>query len=69
VGIHPNTEFVNVEKNSEGFIKTDRWMETSEKGIYAAGDCSDTPIWQLVAAVRDGAIAATAANEYIETLK
>ncbi|MDY9924928.1 thioredoxin-disulfide reductase [Methanosarcina sp.] len=69
VGIHPNTEFVNVEKNSEGFIKTDRWMETSEKGIYAAGDCSDTLIWQLVTAVRDGAIAATAANEYIETLK
>ncbi|MCC4770020.1 thioredoxin-disulfide reductase [Methanosarcina sp. DH2] len=69
VGIHPNTEFINVQKNSEGFIKTDRWMETSEKGIYAAGDCSDTLIWQLVAAVRDGAIAATAANEYIETLK
>ncbi|WP_440945234.1 thioredoxin-disulfide reductase [Methanosarcina sp. T3] len=69
VGIQPNTEFVNVEKNDEGFIKTDRWMETSEKGIYAAGDCRDTPIWQLVAAVRDGAIAATAANEYIESLK
>lgn len=69
VGIHPNTEFVNVEKDSEGFIKTDRWMETSEKGIYAAGDCSDTPIWQLVAAVRDGAIAATAAYEYIEKIK
>ncbi|AKB35964.1 Thioredoxin reductase [Methanosarcina siciliae C2J] len=69
VGIRPNTEFVNVEKNNEGFIMTDRWMETSEKGIYAAGDCHDTPIWQLVAAVRDGAIAATAANEYIESLK
>ncbi|MDQ1276252.1 MAG: thioredoxin reductase [Euryarchaeota archaeon] len=69
VGIHPNTEFVNVEKDSEGFIKTDRWMETSEKGIYAAGDCRDTPIWQLVAAVRDGAIAATAAYEYIEKIK
>ena len=69
VGIHPNTEFVNVEKDSEGFINTDRWMETSEKGIYAAGDCSNTPIWQLVAAVRDGAIAATAAYEYIEGIK
>lgn len=69
VGIHPNTEFVNVEKNGEGFIKTDRWMETSEKGIYAAGDCRDTPIWQLVAAVRDGAVAATAAYEYIEKIK
>ncbi|AKB79451.1 Thioredoxin reductase [Methanosarcina horonobensis HB-1 = JCM 15518] len=69
VGIHPNTEFVNVEKDTEGFIKTDRWMETSEKGIYAAGDCSYTPIWQLVAAVRDGAVAATAAYEYIEKMK
>lgn len=68
VGIHPNTEFVSVDKNNEGFIKTGRWMETSEKGIYAAGDCRDTPIWQLVAAVSDGAIAATAANEYIESL-
>ncbi|MDM7920227.1 MAG: thioredoxin-disulfide reductase, partial [Methanosarcina sp.] len=66
VGINPNTEFVNVEKDDEGFIRTNRWMETSEKGIYAAGDCRDTPIWQLVAAVRDGAIAATAAYEYIE---
>lgn len=69
VGIHPNTEFINVEKDSEGFIRTDLWMETSEKGIYAAGDCRDTPIWQLVAAVRDGAIAATAAYEYIEKIK
>jgi len=69
VGIHPNTEIVNVEKDEEGFIKTDRSLETSEKGIYAVGDCRDTPIWQLVAAVRDGALAATAANEYIEKLK
>ncbi len=58
-----------MEKDTEGFIKTDRWMETSEKGIYAAGDCSYTPIWQLVAAVRDGAVAATAAYEYIEKMK
>lgn len=69
VGIHPNTEIVNVEKDEEGFIKTGRSLETSEKGIYAVGDCRDTPIWQLVAAVRDGALAATAANEYIEKLK
>lgn len=69
VGIHPNTEIVNVNKDEEGFIKTDRSLETSEKGIYAVGDCRDTNIWQLVAAVRDGALAATAANEYIENLK
>jgi thioredoxin reductase (NADPH) len=69
VGIHPNTEIINVEKDDEGFIKTDRFLETSTKGIYAVGDCRDTPIWQLVAAVRDGALAATAANMYIENSK
>lgn len=69
VGIHPNTEIVDVEKDAEGFIKTDRSLETSEKGIFAAGDCRDTNIWQLVSAVRDGALAATAANEYLESLK
>jgi thioredoxin reductase (NADPH) len=69
VGIHPNTEIIDVEKDREGFIRTDRFLETSKKGIYAVGDCRDTPIWQLVAAVRDGALAATSANEYIESLK
>jgi len=69
VGIHPNTEIVNVEKDGEGFIKTSSSLETSERGIYAAGDCRDTSMWQLVAAVRDGALAATAAYEYIESLK
>lgn len=69
VGIHPNTEIIDVEKDKEGFIRTDRFLETSKKGTYAVGDCRDTPIWQLVAAVRDGALAATSANEYIESLK
>jgi thioredoxin reductase (NADPH) len=69
VGIHPNTEITDVEKDKEGFIRTDRFLETSMKGVYAVGDCRDTPIWQLVAAVRDGALAANSANEYIESLK
>lgn len=69
IGIHPNTEIVAVDKDSNGFIKTGRWMETSEKGVYAIGDCRDTPIWQLVTAVSDGAVAATAVNEYIQGLE
>lgn len=69
VGIHPNTEIIDVEKDEEGFIRTNRFLETSEKGIYAVGDCSDTPIWQLVAAVRDGALAATTASVYVDSFK
>jgi thioredoxin reductase (NADPH) len=69
VGIHPNTEIVNVDKNEAGFIRTSSSLETSEAGIYAAGDCRDTLIWQLVAAVRDGALAATAVYKYIDSFK
>ncbi|MGB9928206.1 MAG: thioredoxin-disulfide reductase [Methanosarcina sp.] len=69
VGIHPNTELVNVEKDKEGFIKTNELLETSEEGIYAVGDCRDTPFWQVVGAVRDGALAATSVYEYIQKLK
>jgi thioredoxin reductase (NADPH) len=68
IGIHPNTEIANVEKNEDGYIKTNSLLETSEKGVYAAGDCRDTNIWQVVAAVRDGALAASSAHEYIESL-
>jgi len=69
IGIHPNTEFIDVKKNSSGFILTNEKLETSIPGIYAAGDCRDTSIWQVVTAVADGAVAAVSAHEYIMNLE
>jgi thioredoxin reductase (NADPH) len=66
VGINPSTDFVDVEKDEKGFIKTNQRMETSVKGIFAAGDCRTTPLLQVSTAVGDGAIAAFCAGEYIE---
>jgi thioredoxin reductase (NADPH) len=66
VGINPKTDFVDVEKDENGFIKTNQRMETSVPGIYAAGDCRTTPLWQVSTAVGDGAIAAFVAQEHIE---
>jgi thioredoxin reductase (NADPH) len=62
VGVQPNTDFLKglVETDERGFIKTDDWMRTSEKGIYAAGDCRLKPLLQIVTAVSDGATAAFA---------
>ena len=62
VGVKPNTDFLKglVETDERGFIKTDDWMRTSEKGIYAAGDCRLKPLLQIVTAVSDGATAAFA---------
>ena len=69
VGILPNSGFVDVNKDESGFIQTDENMETSVKGIYAAGDCRVTPLRQVTTAVGDGAIAAFSAEKYISRMK
>jgi len=69
VGINPNTDFVDVDKDDSGFIKTNQKMETSVDGIFAAGDCRTTPLLQVATAVGDGAIAAYTAASYIEGLE
>ena len=66
VGINPTTDFVDVDKDEGGFIKTNHRMETSIPGIYAAGDCRTTPLLQVVTAAGDGATAAFMAESYIE---
>ena len=66
VGINPTTDFVDADKDDKGFIKTNQKMETSLPGIYAAGDCRDTPLLQVATAVGDGAIAAYCAEAFIE---
>ncbi len=67
VGIEPNAEFARgvVETLSGGWIVTDRKMETSVEGIFAAGDVRDTFLRQVVTAAGDGASASMAAYAYI----
>ena len=69
VGITPETGFIDVKKNEGGFIITNDRMETSMKGVFAAGDCRNTPLRQVATAVGDGAIAAISAEEYISHLE
>lgn len=67
IGREANTnlagKYVRLDKN--GFIVTDRYMQTGVKGIFAAGDVRDTPLRQVVTAASDGAVAATSAIHYI----
>ncbi len=67
VGILPRTELVKdrVELDEGGFIVTDRNMQTSVPGVFAAGDIRNTPLRQVVTACADGAVAATKAIEYV----
>jgi thioredoxin reductase (NADPH) len=68
IGYDPNTEFLaglaNLDENN--YILTDQNMATSAPGIFAAGDMRAKITKQIATAVGDGAMAAIAAEKYIE---
>lgn len=70
IGYEPDVEFakmLGVEVDSEGYIVVNDLMETSQPGIFAAGDCTNRwkELRQIVTAAAQGAIAAFSAYNYI----
>ena len=55
--------------NEEGYIPTNENMETSVKGVFAAGDIREKTLRQIVTATGDGSIAAEEAIKYVDNLK
>jgi len=70
IGYVPNTEFLEgkLELNKWNEIVVDADMQTSVKGIFAAGDSITKKYRQVTTAVADGTIAALAASKYIHEL-
>ncbi len=68
VGYRPNSSLVKdmVELDEKGYIITDENMRTNLPGFFAAGDIRQKLLRQVVTAVADGAIAAVAAEKYLE---
>ena len=65
-GMAPQTDLVDmIKKDSQGYIETDEYMQTSIPGLFAAGDVRSKPFRQIVTAASDGAIAANTAKEFI----
>ena len=48
------------------FVKVDSTQQTNIEGLFAAGDVVEKKLRQLVTAANDGAIAATAAFQYVK---
>lgn len=70
VGMIPETKWLPecLDKDSRGWLHVNDRMETNIPGIYAAGDVRDKYLRQVSTAISDGAVAATAAERYIEDL-
>lgn len=68
VGLTPqNAPFQNtLACNDDGYFKTSHALSTSVSGIFAAGDCRDNTLKQIVVAAGEGATAAMMADRYIQ---
>jgi thioredoxin reductase (NADPH) len=67
IGLQANTGFLKaiVELDAAGRVRTDINMQTSAKGIYAAGDVRADSASQAITSAGDGATAAIAADRYL----
>jgi alkyl hydroperoxide reductase subunit F len=61
IGLVPNTEWLKdaVALSNRGEIEIDHRGETSQPGIFAAGDCTTVPYKQIVIAMGEGSKAST----------
>lgn len=68
IGMKPATAIVaglGVKIDSMGYIKVDKEQKTNVEGVFAAGDCCNNPLKQVVTACGDGAVAANSAYKYL----
>ena len=67
IGLVPNSQFMKdvVEMTPYGEIVVDTKCQTSEAGIFAAGDVTTVPYKQIVISMGEGAKASLAAFEYL----
>ena len=67
-GYDPQTELFKgtIDMNKIGYFVTNQNMETNVPGVFAAGDCREKVLRQVVTATADGAIAAIMAEKYVD---
>lgn len=67
IGLVPNTEWLEntLEKNKMGEILVNEKGMTSMPGVFAAGDCTNSPYKQIVISMGSGATAALGAFDYL----
>ena len=71
IGLVPQNEpFADlIALDERGYAKVSEDARTDKEGIFVAGDCRTKKIRQVATAAADGAVAALAACDYVESLK
>ena len=67
IGLVPNTDWLEgtLERTRMGEIVVDNHGATSIPGVFAAGDCTNTPYKQIIISMGSGATAALGAFDYL----
>jgi thioredoxin reductase (NADPH) len=67
VGVSPNSDFLSgeFERDRRGFLLTDSTLQTSVKGVFAAGDVRAGATAQAAAAAGEGVTAALMIRDYL----
>ncbi len=67
IGRKPATEFLSgqISLDQNGYIIADESTKTNIEGVFAAGDIRTKTLRQVITAAADGAVAANAAEEYL----
>ncbi|MCQ8211025.1 thioredoxin-disulfide reductase [Cetobacterium somerae] len=71
VGMIPNTEFLEeteLKLDKRGHIECDSLLNSSISGVFVAGDVREKYLKQVITAAADGAVAAVAAEKYLEEM-
>lgn len=68
IGLDPNTAFLKgtVELDQWGFVTTDAGLQTSTRGVFAAGDVRAGSTKQLASAIGEGVTALIGIRNYLE---
>jgi len=68
VGLSPNVDWLpeEIERSEHGFLCTDRTLETSMPGVFAAGDVRHGATHQAASAAGEGATVALMVREYLQ---
>ena len=70
IGMSPNSGFLpkEIETDLRGFVRTNSGMQTSQKGIFAAGDVREGATAQAASAAGEGASVALMIRQYLQSI-